>query len=215
MNVRIEIQRPGSATSFPGCAWERAAIEALPRTWRQLRRRYFAAGGACRSRRSQAEPGNERRRSGLSLFEVIVALAIFMGSIAAIGQLVSNGVRGAVQAKLQSQATLRAETKMAEVVAGLVPLHGGMGGTFPDDPTWSWSVMSVGGSQEGLYFVEVTATHAAVASAGKQSYTLRRLVRDPQIELAAYEKQQADAAAAASNGSGNSSSGSGGSGAGK
>jgi general secretion pathway protein I len=152
---------------------------------------------------------------GLSLFEVIVALAIFMGSIAAIGQLVSNGVRGAVQAKLQSQATLRAETKMAEVVSGVVPLHSATSGVFPDDPSWSWNVAVVAGSHEGLYFVEVTAAHASTAAAGKQSYSLRRLVRDPQVELDAYAKQQADAAAAASSGSGSSSSGSSASGAGK
>jgi hypothetical protein len=138
---------------------------------------------------------------------VIVALAIFMGSIAAIGQLVSNGVRGAVQAKLRSQATVRAESKMAEIVAGVVPLHGGMGGTFPDDPSWSWSMTAAGGSQEGLYFVEVTAVHASTTSAGRQSYSLRRLVRDPQIELDAYAKQQAEAAASSSS-SGSSSSGS-------
>ncbi len=170
--------------------------------------RMLTAGRACSALRSQAEPGNEKNRSGLSLFEVIIALAIFVGSIAAIGQLVSNGVRGAVQVKLQSQATLRAETKMAEVVAGIIPLHGSTGGVFPDDPAWTWSVAAVAGSHEGLYYVEVTTAHAAATTAGKQSYSLRRLIRDPQVELDAYAKQQADAAAAASSGSGSNSSGS-------
>src|SRR5262249_28924790 len=99
--------------------------------------------------------------------------------------------------------------------AGFVPLHGGMGGVFPDDPSWSWSMTAVGGSQEGLYFAEVTVMHASTASAGRQSFSLRRLVRDPQIELDAYAKQQAEAAATSSSSSGSGSSGSSSSGAGK
>ena len=172
-----------------------------------VQRRIGAAFDVRRSSGSSASP-----RRGLSLFEVIIALAIFMGSIAAIGQLVSTGVRGSVQARLQSQAMLRAETKMAEVVAGIIPLHGATGGVFPDDPAWAWSVAVVTGPHEGLYFVEVTAAHAAATMAGNQSYSLRRLVRDPQVELDAYAKQQADAAAASvseSNSSGSSTAGAG------
>lgn len=150
-----------------------------------------------------------KNRKGLSLLEVVVALAIFMGAIAAIGQLISTGVRGAVQARLQSQAVLRAETKMAEVVAGAVSLHGASG-SFADDPAWAWSVSSAAGTQAGLYIVDVTVTHQSATTAGNQSYSLRRLVRDPQVAVDAYLKaQEAAAAAAASSSSGSSSSGSG------
>jgi len=128
-------------------------------------------------------------RRGLSLFEVIIALAIFMGSIAAIGQLVSTGVRGAVQARLQSQAMLRAETKMAEAVAGATSLTGGSSGAFPDDASWTWSIAVAAGPHEGLYLVEVTAAHHGTTRAANQSFALRRLVRDPKLQLDAYEKQ--------------------------
>jgi hypothetical protein len=154
-----------------------------------------------------------RLRSGLSLFEVIVALAIFVGSIAAIGQLISTGVRGAVQARLQSQAVLRAETIMGEAVAGLVSVHG-QTGVFPDDQSWHWSVTTTASAHEGLYLVEVVVTHAAGTSIGRQSYSVRRLVRDPQIALDAYKKQQEEAAANASNSSGSSTGSTGGSSAG-
>ena len=53
-------------------------------------------------------------KRGFTLFEVLLALAIFAVSLAAIGQMMSNGLRGAVQARLQSQAVLRCQAKLAE-----------------------------------------------------------------------------------------------------
>jgi general secretion pathway protein I len=149
---------------------------------------------------------------GMSLFEVLIALAIFVCSMAAIGQLVSSGVRAAVQARLQSQAVLRAETKMAEVVAGITSLHGASG-TFSDDTNWIWAAASTQSQHEGLYLVEVTVSHAGTTTSAKQSFTLRRLVRDPQRALDEYAKEQEEAAnATTTSGSGSSSSGSGSSG---
>jgi Tfp pilus assembly protein PilV len=144
-------------------------------------------------------------RRGLSLFEVIIALAIFMCSIAAIGQLIFSGVRAAVQARLQSQAVLRAETKMAEAVAGITNLHGSSG-TFTDDTSWTWTVAATQSQHEGLYLVEVTVAHAGGTTAAKQSYTLRRLIRDPQIALDAYAKEQEEAANGTNNSGGGSTS---------
>jgi Tfp pilus assembly protein PilV len=170
--------------------------------------------GACCAVSIQSRSTSARK--GLSLFEVLIALAIFVCSMAAIGQLVSSGVRAAVQARLQSQAVLRAETKMAEAVAGITSLHGASG-TFTDDPTWSWVVASTQSQHEGLYLVEVTVTHAGVTTSARQSFALRRLVRDPQIALDEYAKEQEEAANAtstsgsSSNTSSNSSGSSGGS----
>jgi prepilin-type N-terminal cleavage/methylation domain-containing protein len=138
-------------------------------------------------------------RRGLTLFEVIVALAIFMGSIAAIGQLVATGVRGAVQARLQSQAVIRCESKMGEIVSGVLSLRSASANVpFPDDSSWNWTVAVASGPHDGLYIVEVTVSHPSGTVAGNQSFALRRLVRDPQLALDAYAKQQADAANSAS-----------------
>ena len=59
------------------------------------------------------------RRSGFTLLEVIISLAIFVSAFAAFSQLFTLGSRAAVQAALQTQAAVRAEAKMAEVVAGV------------------------------------------------------------------------------------------------
>jgi Tfp pilus assembly protein PilV len=125
--------------------------------------------------------------SGLSLFEVVIALAIFACSMAAIGHLISTGVRGAVRSRLESQAIMRSESKMAEVAAGIIPLQNASG-TFPDDAAWNWSMSVSAGQYADLYVVEVTTTHPSTTTVGKMSYSLRRLVRDPQLEMLAYQK---------------------------
>ena len=60
-------------------------------------------------------------RRGITLYEVVIALVIFSGSVAAISEAVSTGMRAAVQSRLQSQAILLAQSKMQEVIAGSFP----------------------------------------------------------------------------------------------
>ncbi len=126
----------------------------------------------------------------MTLFEVVISLAIFMGALAAIGQLISTGARGAVYAKLQTQAVIRCETTLGEVLAGYITLRT-TSGTFPDNPAWTWSVSVAPTQHPGMYMVEVTAAHAGQSSMGKASYTLGRYVRDPGLEMQAYENQLA------------------------
>ncbi|HEY3968596.1 MAG TPA: hypothetical protein VGM05_28870 [Planctomycetaceae bacterium] len=126
----------------------------------------------------------------MTLFEVVISLAIFMGALAAIGQLISTGARGAVYARLQTQAVIRCETTLGEVVGGYITLRT-TSGTFPDNPAWTWSVSVAPTQHAGMYLVEVTAAHAGQSSMGKASYTLVRLLRDPGLEMQAYENQLA------------------------
>ncbi|MBI3864868.1 MAG: hypothetical protein HY290_23575 [Planctomycetia bacterium] len=148
-------------------------------------------------------------RRGLSLFEVVISLAIFMGAIAAIGQLISTGARGAVSAKLQTQAVIRCETTLGEILGGYMSLQS-TSGTYKDDTRWSYNVSVAPAQQQGLYIVEITASHDGQSSMSKVSYTLRRLVRDPGLAIQGYEKQlaldEAKAAAAAASPSSNTSS---------
>ena len=55
---------------------------------------------------------------GITLYEVVIALAIFSGAIVALFEALSTATRAALQARMQSQAVLLAESKMAEVVGG-------------------------------------------------------------------------------------------------
>lgn len=136
-------------------------------------------------------------RSGLTLFEVLVALAIFVGSASIITQLVATGARGAVHARLQTQAVLRCESVMAEVVSGYVPLQMVSNASFVDDPSWSWSLNLAAGPQVDLYMIEVTVSRSG-GIAGDISFTLHRYLRDPQMYLDALAEREAAAAEAAS-----------------
>lgn len=129
-------------------------------------------------------------RRGLTLFEVLISLAIFVGSMAAIGQLVATGVRGALRARLQTQAVLRCESKMAEVVAGISPFHPASDTPFVDDPAWTWSMSLAPGPNQELFLVEVTTAHQAGGQLGAVTFSLRRLVRNPQIFIDKMIKEQ-------------------------
>ncbi len=145
-------------------------------------------GEIARSLATSATASRSRRR-GLTLFEVLIALVIFVTSMAAIGQLVSNGVRAALQARFQTQAAMMCEAKLAEVVAGIVPLTAGQA-VYPDDPNWSWTLALSAAPVPHLLRAEVTVKREGTNSKGKASFTMARYVRDPQMYLAAQEEAQ-------------------------
>ena len=122
-------------------------------------------------------------RRGLTLFEVVLSLAIFLGALTALSQLAHNGSRAAVQARFQSQAILRCESKLAEVTAGVVPLEAVEGASFEDDPEhWTWSLAVEQGPHDDLLALAVTVRYSG-ASLANVSQTLRRFVRDPQLYI--------------------------------
>src|SRR5690606_14968447 len=61
-------------------------------------------------------------RDGLTLFEVMLALVILLGSLAVLTQHMRVGAQAGVQGQLNTQAAMLAETKMAEVLGGAEPL---------------------------------------------------------------------------------------------
>ena len=80
------------------------------------------------------------RRSGLSLLEVLLSLAIFLLSLIALGQLVSFGSERARDVQYLSIASVKAQSKLNEVIAGSLPMNGTGETTFDDDTDWSWSL---------------------------------------------------------------------------
>lgn len=151
---------------------------------------------------TRAAPCAGSGRKGFSLFEILISLAIFAGSAAAIGQLVSNGVRASIHGRLQTQAVIRAESKMAEMVSGALPMTSATGTPFSDDSSWNYSVSISSGPQPDIYLVQVTAAHPSAAKMQDVSFTLVRMARSPSDIMTAMEEQllaeEAAAAAAAS-----------------
>jgi hypothetical protein len=120
-------------------------------------------------------------RKGLTLFELLLALAIFLTSLAALAQLLDSGARAAAQSQLQTEAILRCESKLGELVAGITPIKEVSNQAFDDDPSWSWRLTLTDGPWPNLQLAELQVSHTGQSSLGNSSYTLRRYVRDSSL----------------------------------
>jgi len=131
-------------------------------------------------------------RRAFSLLEVLISLAIFMTAFVALSQLSHNGMRSAVEARLTTKAILRAESKMAEIVAAVEPLEDVTDQPFQDDEAWTWSMQTAVGPHADLQNVTVTVSYEGANQQASTSFSISRLIRDPIV----YEMAAAEAAAA-------------------
>ncbi|MGC1273264.1 MAG: hypothetical protein WBC44_06120 [Planctomycetaceae bacterium] len=147
-------------------------------------------------------------RHGLTVYEVFLALTLLLGALAVLSQHISLGSRAGVRGRLQTQAAIYGETKLNEVIGGVEPLAASSGLPIAGAPAgWTWSLDVMAGPAEDLLDLTVTTTHVDLRGQTDASFTLRRLMRDPQMLL----DQAAAAATAASASTTTSSSTSGGS----
>jgi len=121
-------------------------------------------------------------RSGITLLEIVIALAILLASLAVMSELLRTGSRAAVEAQTESEAVLRAETVLSEIIAGVYPPIDVELQDFEDDLDWKWTLHTYDGPHADLIRLEVTVTLQPQGSDDViTSYTLTRLTRDPQI----------------------------------
>jgi hypothetical protein len=111
----------------------------------------------------------------------VLALAIFFGALAVLSQLAWNGSRAAVQARLKTQAIIRCEAKLAEVLSGIETLQQKSRVPFPDDAGWTWSLAVTETSYPDLLQIDVSVSHSGNAKLANVEYTLRRWMRDPSL----------------------------------
>ncbi len=127
-----------------------------------------------------------RPRAGLSLLEVLLALAILGGSLAAIGELMRIGARSAAASRDQTTAQILAETVMSQIGAGLIPPEA-VTSAQVDDPLyqyeWSYSIVVEQIDQAGLIAVWVTVAQDPQVAARPASYSLARWMIDPEALL--------------------------------
>ncbi|HEY1187340.1 MAG TPA: prepilin-type N-terminal cleavage/methylation domain-containing protein [Gemmata sp.] len=128
-------------------------------------------------------------RRGMTLIEVLLALAILLLSLAALGQLVDVGLRRGNAARATTRGTHLAESKMAEVEAGVVPLTGGASGTFEgDDAAWTYTVTPEAAGPPNLYAVTVTVTRTLD---GKPfDIVLTQMIFDPTLTGSAAQAER-------------------------
>lgn len=124
-------------------------------------------------------------RQGITILEVLLAVAIFLGAMTAIGSLLTTGAESAIQAKLHTEAVIRCQSKLAEAIAGVIELDAVSEATFPEDadPGWTWDLVVDSGPHADLLALEITVTHESTAGFVDAQYTLNSLVRDPNVYL--------------------------------
>lgn len=128
---------------------------------------------------------------GLTLLEVMVAIAILGTAMAAVGELVRIGVRNAARARDLTTAQLICEAKLAEVVSGVLPLKSSSQQSVQDyglaDP-WVYSVDVQAVDKNGLLAVQVLVRKDVTTP--KVEFTLVRWMLDPQVESKANAAAQ-------------------------
>jgi type II secretion system protein I len=81
-------------------------------------------------------------RSGFSLLEIVLALAILAGSLAALGEVMRLSDQNAEKARDETQAELLADSVMSEIVSGARTLDNVNNATFDSsaEPPWNYSI---------------------------------------------------------------------------
>lgn len=149
-------------------------------------------------------------RHGLSLLEVLVALAIFLFSIVALHQALNIGTNNAIDTQQLQQASQLAQSKIAEVYAGVVPLSSTPDTPFDEDPDYTWSIDAQQSTLTNLWNVTLTVKRTR-GDGSKLETTLSQMIIDPSLRGTSYDSAATAAAAAAGSGSSSSTSGTGGS----
>ncbi len=111
----------------------------------------------------------------MTLLEVLIAMAIFLMSIIAISNLVDMARERAEEAGQRSIALLVAESKVAEMKAGVTALNSANGNWDTDDRyIWTADVQALG---PVLYQVTITAQRVGF---GRSKVELVQYLADPQ-----------------------------------
>jgi len=129
-------------------------------------------------------------RRGLSLLEVLLAIAILGGAMVVISQFLNLGYRAASSARLRVEAGTLCDTKMAELAAGVLPLSPTSGEVIEENPTWNYTVSVENASQVGLLAVTVTVSQNNVGNQLPMSLSIVRLMPDPDYDPTATEPAQ-------------------------
>lgn len=98
-------------------------------------------------------------RKGLSLLEVILALAILGVACAFMAQAMRLATSNALSAQRQAQAELAAESVLSQVVAGIIPMQPSSAwtpvGTSASTSNWSYMISQVNCEVENMVGLQI------------------------------------------------------------
>jgi hypothetical protein len=144
-----------------------------------------------------------KSRRAITLLEVLLALAIFLFSLAAIVRLISIGGDRALD--IQGREAQLCQAKLAEVTCGALGVQPGstQEGDFEEAPGWHWTVECQNNDIPGLWNVKVTVSRQH-SDGSKTQAVLTQMVLDPGQRGSTLDPDPV-AAAASSSSSNNSS----------
>ena len=149
--------------------------------------------------------------SGFTLLEVILALAILAGAVAAIGELVRVGVHNAEVARQLTRAEMLCEGISDQIAGNAISATSASGVQCDDDPRFLYSVSVDQANQSGLLTVQVTVVRDLPAGEHPVPFKITRWMVDPGIEsqqMSTEATNAANAAAASTDSTGSTTTGS-------
>ena len=126
-------------------------------------------------------PRRDTFRHGMTLLEVVIALALFFAAMAAISEILHIGSVASVKAQMRADASLLGESKLNEVIAGIVPLTSVEQQTFENAPQWTWSLAVEDDTDVSIKRLMLTVNHLDSAGQTDHEIQFARLLRDPAI----------------------------------
>jgi type II secretion system protein I len=135
------------------------------------------SGSPLRQRKNSSDPFF----AGFTLLEIILALAILAGSLAALGEVMRLADQNAALTRDETQAQILAASIMDELVAGARPLTAATRAAFdPDwDPQWVFSIAIDQTGYEELVAVRVLVEQQLDARLQPARYELLRWLPNP------------------------------------
>ena len=119
-----------------------------------------------------------RKAVGQRLARYATDLAILLFALIGIGRLMILGTDLALDVQGQSEAALKCQSKLNEVLAGAVPLGGQTDTPFDEDPDYRWSLDVQSGQAQGLYNVTVRVSSRQPDG---PEWSISRMMLDPSI----------------------------------
>lgn len=128
-----------------------------------------------------------RCRKGISLLEVVLSLAILAMSAGILAQISWTATDNGLIAHRLATAQILAESKMAEIVTGAIPLQGAVGWSPITDivpsGTWYYQVQTVTAVRPDMVGVRLSITDEAGMSENREMFFVVRWMIDPSLGL--------------------------------
>lgn len=134
-------------------------------------------------------PSNRLRpkASGMSLLEVVLALAILAVSAALLAQLTGQATDNGLMAQRLATAQMLCESKMSEVLAGAIPLQSMTWSEITDSGrrvSWYYQIQTVAAERKDMIGVRLSVTDQPDSTtANPELFFIVRWMIDPNLGL--------------------------------